>query len=94
MKPKTNPSEPNVQLTNVPLMYADSLVGLAIGPFVSKIILGVEDPAQQHTPSLQISMPTNALHNLAKHIIELLHDPEAQKNLARGHKDFQDSMAE
>lgn len=94
MTTKTNHSEPKVELTNAPLMYADSLIGLAVGPFVSKLILGVEQQPQKHVPSLQISMPTNALHDLAKHIIELLHDPESLKNLAKGHKDFQDSIAE
>lgn len=90
---KTN-SESGIQLSSVPLMYADSVVGLAIGPFVSKIILGVENPDQVNTPSLQISMPTNALHNLAKSIIEILSDPNAQAKIAEGHAQYQKAITE
>jgi hypothetical protein len=90
---KTNP-ENGIQLSNVPLMYADSVVGLAIGPFVSKIILGVENPDQKSVPSLQISMPTNALHSLATSVIEILRDPDAQAKIAQGHAEYQKAIAE
>lgn len=83
----------NIPLTNTPMVYADTVVGLAVGPFVSKIILGVENPGQQSVPSLQISMPTNALHDLAKHIATILKNEDAQKNIAKGHGDFQSSLA-
>lgn len=87
-------TERAIQLSKTPLMYADSLVGLAIGPFVSKLILGVENPDQQNVPTLQISMPTNALYNLAKHVLDILHDPEAQKSITQGHEEYQKTIAE
>ena len=93
MNTSSEAPEQGIPLANTPLMYADTLVGLAIGPFVSKIILGVENPGQQNLPSLQISMPTNALHDLARHIFEVLQNQEAQKNISKGHSDFQEAVA-
>jgi hypothetical protein len=93
MTNSTVANESNLPLVNTPLIYADTLVGLAIGPFVSKMILGVESPGQQSTPSLQVSMPTNALHDLAKHILELLQNADAQKNIVEGHKNFQAAIS-
>ena len=89
MTPPPVANESNLPLANTPMVYADTLVGLAIGPFVSKMILGVENPGQQNTPSLQVSMPTNALHELAKHILAILQNEDAQKNIANSHRDFQ-----
>jgi hypothetical protein len=94
MKVEKMTPEHGIQLSNVPLMYADSVVGLAIGPFVSKIILGVENTDQKNAPSLQISMPTNALHNLAKSVMDVLRDPDAQAKIAEGHAEYQKAIAE
>jgi hypothetical protein len=93
-KETQKPTSNNSQLANPPLIFADSLVGLAIGPFVSKIILGVENPEQKHIPSIQVTMPTNALHSLAKHITEALRDADVQKNLTNGYQGFQESWTE
>lgn len=88
----TAENESNLKLSDAPLVYVDTLVGLAIGPFVSKMILGVENPGQQNSPSLQVTMPTNSLYELAKNIIELLANEDAQKSIAKGHADFQGQL--
>lgn len=92
MTQKIVPTDTGLQLTDVPLVYVDTLMGLAIGPFVSKVILGVENSPQHPNATLQISMPTNALNDLANHILEILSKPDAQAAIVKGHKDFQDGL--
>lgn len=80
------------QQTNMPVAYCDSVIGIAVGPFVSKLVLGIEGLNQKNIPSLQISMPTNALYDLAIHILEVLRDPETSKSIAAGHGSYQKAV--
>lgn len=81
------------QVKSVPLIYAENIIGLAVGPFVSKIILGLENPPHQPTPTLQISMPTNAMHAMAKQILDILNNPEAQSQIDNAFKEYQKSVS-
>lgn len=76
---------------SAPLIYAENIIGLAVGPFVSKVILGLENPPHNPTPTIQISMPTNALHNLAKQVLEVLSNKDTQDQIGKAFKDYQDS---
>ncbi|MDC7704020.1 hypothetical protein [Vogesella indigofera] len=82
----------NGQNTTVPLIYAEQIVGLAVGPFVSKIILGVENPPGAPVPTIQISMPTNALHGMAKIIIKNIASKETQDQLKEAFEQYQESV--
>ena len=86
-------SDQRDQAKAVPLIYAENIIGLAVGPFVSKIILGLENPPHQPTPTLQISMPTNAMHGMAKQILEILNNPDAQSQIEKAFKEYQESVS-
>lgn len=75
------------------LAYAEQLVGVAIGPFVSKIVLGMDNSPNPPTPSIILVMPTNVLHLTAKHIIEVLSNPDMQEQLGNGFKNYQESVS-
>ena len=76
---------------SAPLIYAENIIGLAVGPFVSKVILGLENPPHLPTPTIQISMPTNALHGFAKQVMEVLSNKETQDQIGNAFKEYQDS---
>lgn len=86
-----NPSE-GLPINEVPLVYVEQLVGVAIGPFVSKIILANENPPHQPTPKLTIAMPTQSLHQMAKQIIELIGNEQTQKQLGDAFRKYQESV--
>lgn len=67
-----------------PLIYADQLSSLAIGPFVSKMTVAIENHAVgARVPVVTIVMPTNTLHQLATQINLALSDRGAVENLKK-----------
>ncbi|CAN7608755.1 hypothetical protein LJR034_004657 [Caballeronia sp. LjRoot34] len=81
----------------IPLMYFDSVAGLAFGPFVSRIVLGVQQlqgtgHKPQIEPGLTIVMPTAALHHLAREIGKTLDNPEHRKALEQAFANYQDNF--
>lgn len=80
-------------INDVPLIYTEQMVGLAVGPFVSKIVLAIENPPHQPTPKLTIAMPTQALHMMAKRITEILSSQETQEQLGDAFHSYQKSVS-
>lgn len=85
-----NPSVANQdkQATVAPLVYADNLSGLALGPFVSRITFGLENPPGQFSPTLQVSMPTNALHAMAKQILDAFDSPTVKPKIDKAYETY------
>lgn len=94
--PKTtledNPAN-GLPIDNIPLVYVDQMVGLAIGPFVSKIVLAVENPPAQPTPKITIAMPTQSLHLMAKQLNEILSTKETQDQFSAAFKTYQETVS-
>lgn len=62
-------------------MYVEQMIAAAIGPHVSKITLAIENTPGTLVPTVQIAMPTNTLHSMAKQIMHILSNPDTQKQL-------------
>ena len=86
-----NPSE-GLPVNEIPLVYMEQMVGIAIGAFVSKIVLGIENPPNSHTPKMTIVMPTKALHLMAKQLNDVLSDKDNQKQIDTEFKNNQDGF--
>jgi hypothetical protein len=81
--PANAPSPASITLgRDLPNLYADNLAGLSIGPYVCKITLATESIPGQLAPSLQITLPTNVMHGLAKAIMDIFSDPDTQRQLS------------
>lgn len=79
---------------SAPIVYVDNITALAIGPFVSKIVFGLEEsPGQSPSPSMQLTLPTNVLQALAMHINDAMRSPDLRAQVAQGHKEFQETLA-
>lgn len=53
-----------------PNLYADSLLHVGIGPFISKMTLGLQSPGAGKVNAIQtIILPTNAMVDLARNIL-------------------------
>ncbi|MDO8369604.1 MAG: hypothetical protein Q7S71_02630 [Candidatus Nitrotoga sp.] len=74
------------------LIYAEQMIGMAAGPFVSKIVLGLDNAPNEATAKFTIVMPTNVLHLMAKQITDILSNQDTQKQLGDGFKTYQDSI--
>lgn len=86
-----NPSD-GLPINDVPLLYSEQMVGLAVGSFVSKVVLAIENPPNQPIPKLTLVMPTQALHLMARQIMEILSSQETQDQLNNAFKSYQDSV--
>ena len=70
-------------LDESPILYADSLVHLAIGPFVSKATFGSQSVnGKIHKAQLTLVLPTNALLGLSQNIMKALAPEQAGGKLA------------
>ena len=69
------PPLPPGATVNVPLLYADAVIDAKPGAFTSKIVFGVNH-GPFHAPTLQVVMPTDALLQAARKIVEMLTQPE------------------
>jgi len=68
----------------LPVLYADQPAQLALGPFVSRLTLGVVDEhSEDPVPVLSFSMPTIALLQMAKEIVQQIENPTFSKRVAR-----------
>lgn len=71
------------------IVYADQVLAIAYGPFVSRVTFGEENHlAQTRTPTITIVMPTNMLHALAKNLTRELDSPSARESISKGHQDY------
>jgi hypothetical protein len=90
-----SPPPPRVQVPppitslNVPLIYADAMLDARFGAFTSRILLGVEQ-GQFNVPALQVVMPTGALLEAARRIVEVLSSDETIKET----KEHQSAMVQ
>ena len=62
---------PNAQ---TPLLYADGLTQLGVGPYVSRAVIGTQVDESHASPAVVLVMPTNAMLQMAKHIVAMLSD--------------------
>lgn len=88
-KKKASPSQHNNSLTDVPIIYADALMGVAVGPFVSKFMIGNDVIGDEPAPKYQIALPTNLMHALANQIIEILGKSENQAQMLQAFQQYQ-----
>lgn len=80
----------SLPIESTELIYVDNMMGLAVGPFVTKIILGSEYAPNQHTPKITLVMPTNALFAMANHVKNILGAQGAP--LGKAYQDFQTTL--
>jgi hypothetical protein len=67
-----------------PLVYADQVMSMAIGPFVSRITFGIENHgAATRLPVATVVIPTNIIHSIAAELVKQL-DSEGFKSHAAG----------
>lgn len=79
---------------SAPVVYADNITAIAIGPFVSKVVFGLEgSPGQNPSPSMQLTLPTNVLQAMAVHIVNAMRSSEVKEQVTKGHKEFQETLA-
>jgi len=90
---KPQAQSPQELASDVPLIYAETLMGVAIGPFVSKFILGTEAIGQEPVAKYQIALPTNLMHTLAKQIIDVLGDQGNQAQLLQAFQQYQQELS-
>jgi len=69
--------------TDHPTIYADQIMSIAFGPFVSRFTFGVENHGTQtRTPVATVVMPTNMFHNVALELSKQLSTPEFKAHAA------------
>lgn len=73
------------------LIYCEHMIALAIGPFVSKVVIGIDNTPNAPSPKITLVMPTNTLHQMAKNILDGLSAEDTQKKLGDLIKNYQDS---
>lgn len=75
------------------LLYADQVMAIGFGPFVSRVTLGVENHATaSRTPVITLVMPTNMLHLMAKRVAAELDSDEAREQISNGHTQYMNSI--
>lgn len=85
-------TKPDGVVAQAPIMYFDSLVGMGLGPFVSRITLGIQESgttAPRIGPALTLVMPTAALHQLAREVVRTLDNPQHRKVLEQAFLKYQ-----
>jgi hypothetical protein len=65
----------------IPTIYADNTIGIAVGSFMCKITLATESMPGQLVPSMQIVLPTNVMHGLAKALMDIFSDLNTHQQL-------------
>src|SRR5690348_751604 len=73
-------------------VYADALMQMGIGPFVSHLVLGRQAGPTTADPVVQITMPTNAMLSSAQHIVALFSDPAVAHKAGLAYTEFQQSV--
>lgn len=74
------------------LIYCEHMIGMAIGPFVSKVVIGIDNTPNAPSPKFTLVMPTNALHQMAKNILDGLSAEDTQQKLGEIIRKYQDSV--
>lgn len=75
---ESNTSFPRI---DAPSFFVERLMGLAIGPAVSKLVFGIENPPGKLTPAVQLTIPTTAINDLISTYQSNLNSPDTQKKL-------------
>jgi len=72
-----------------PEIYADQVMAVAFGPFVSKFVLGMENHGLgKRTSVATVIMPTNTLHQLARAILDELEKAPTVARIVADHNKF------
>jgi len=75
-----------------PLIYADQIMNIAFGPFVSRVTIGVENPSPNtRTPVATIVMPTNMIHSMMSEISKQISSGETHNKFEKMYKDYLNS---
>lgn len=76
------------------IVYADSVMQLGAGGYVSRILLGVEhEPGDVH-PELQLVLPTNVLVNFAISVLQAFSQEDLGGKMKRGYVGFSKQLDE
>lgn len=100
--PKSNSASKEIGLKEIPgnvlpnvgtqLIYCEHMIGMSIGPFVSKIVIGLDNSPNAPMPQFTLVMPTNGLHLMATNVLAALSSDDNQKKLGEGFKSYQESV--
>lgn len=88
----STPSETPLDFTNVPVIFADNVSAVSIGPFISKIVLAMESAPPNLTPSMQIALPSNVLHAIASQVLAIMGQSQVKEQLTEAHATFIKSL--
>lgn len=69
----------HIQEGSTQLIYADRIVGFALGPAVSKLTLGMEVGPTVFNPTVTLVIPTSSLLDTMAFFEKTIHDNEALK---------------
>jgi hypothetical protein len=73
----------------VPVIYADQVMGLAFGPFVSRLTVGIEDAMNsKRVATATLVMPTNMLHVALNELSKQLSSEETRAQFEQQYKDY------
>ena len=79
----------NDEMVDHPTIYADQVMGLAYGPFVSRFTLAMENHvAGTRTPVATVVMPTAILHSIFAEVSKILSSDDVRKQFADGYKGY------
>lgn len=80
---KKKASDETIDITEIPTQsfYADKIIGMGLGVSVSKLILGNEVSPGNHTPTLNLIMPTTALLDALNSLQKTIHEDDGYKAL-------------
>lgn len=71
---------------SAPVLYADQIMGMTHGPFVSRLVFGVEDNHNRTRTSIAtVVLPTNVLHTALFQLIASISTEEVREQFR---KDF------
>lgn len=82
-------------IADAPFFYTDSLLSLTVGPYVSKAtfgqqVQGASPPAFRAT--VTVVLPTNAMLDMATHIVEAFSRPELVGQIAANHDQLKQAL--
>lgn len=80
-------------LTAAPVVYADSLIQIGLGAFVSKCTFGTQQSQSASVSAiLTLVLPTNAMIDLAKHILAVASAPGQEEKISSTYTGFQANL--
>jgi len=83
-------------VADAPFFYTDSLLSLTVGPYVSKATFGQQVQGTTNPPAFKatvtVVLPTNAMLDMATHIIAAFSGPGVADKLAGNHDQLRQAL--